>query len=349
MKIVFWSPVHGQTGMTSNILALSLVSAVSYKKKCLVTQTHFNYNNLEAPLIERNSKAAPDYFLDVGIDALVRNFKAERLNRKLVENCCITLGDTNLSLLPGTTKTNRESFDYAVGMAMPKVFLAMEQFYDCMFIDANPGGKELSLKLMEDAELTVINLSQNLEIIDLYFRHYDKLISGRKFFLFGAYDAKSKYNINNLRRKYKSITKSNSGVIPYNTAYKDAQADSRVADFIKKNINVGNLNDNYYFMEKTISAAGKILGMAERQSAGRLWDRSESKIGIGFQDRTGNRFLDRTAEGYRNRSNNRLESMSESGSGNRSERESEDRFGHEHPSGGNQYPWGRRGLYVHRE
>ncbi|HHV13699.1 MAG TPA: hypothetical protein GXX75_25870 [Clostridiales bacterium] len=309
MKIVFWSPVHGQTGTTSNILALSLVSAVSYKRKCLVTQTHFNYNNLEAPLIERNSKASPDYFLDVGIDALVRNFKAERLNRSLVENCCIALGDTSLSLLPGTTKTNRESFDYAVGMAVPKVFLAMEQFYDCMFIDTNPGGKELSIKLMEDAELTVINLNQNLEIIDLYFRQYDKLIPGNKFFLFGAYDAESKYNINNLRKKYGGITKANSGVIPYNTAYKDAQADSRVVDFIKRNINVGNQNDNYYFMKKTVGAAGKILDMAEKKSGSRPGDSLEEK------------------------SRNRLEGKS----------------GNEHPWGGRQYPWGRRGLHVHGE
>ena len=265
MKIVFWSPVHGQTGTTSNILVLSLLSAIAFKKCCLVTQTHFNYNNLEAPLIERNSKPASDYFMDVGIDALVRNFKAERLGRELVENCCINLQNTRLSLLPGTTKTNRESFDYAIGTAIPRVFEEMNQFYDCMFIDSNPGMKELSIRLMQEADLTVINLSQNLEIVNLYFQHYDKLIPGRKFFLFGAYDVNSKYNINNIRKKYSGITKVNSGVIPYNTSYKDAQIDSRVIEFIKKNLNTNSLSDNHYFISKSLSAAEKILNLAEHK------------------------------------------------------------------------------------
>lgn len=265
MKIVFWSPVHGQTGMTSNILVLSLLSAIFYKKSCLVTQTHFNYNNLEAPLIERNSKPASDYFMDVGIDALVRNFKSGRLDWEQVENCCISLTNTRLSLLPGTTKANRESFDYAIGMVIPRVFVAMDPFYDCMFIDTNPGMKDLSIRLMQEADLTVINLSQNLEIVNLYFQHYDKLIPGRKFFLFGAYDANSKYNINNIRKRYASITKSNSGVIPYNTAFKDAQVDSRLIEFIKKNLNANSLSDNHYFISKSLSAAEKILNLSENK------------------------------------------------------------------------------------
>ncbi|MDF2513054.1 MAG: hypothetical protein K0S04_2920 [Herbinix sp.] len=263
MKIVFWSPVHGQTGLTSNILVLSLLSSIVYKKNCLVTQTHFNYNNLEAPLIERNSKSASDYFLDVGIDALVRNFKAERLDRELVENCCINLNNTRLSLLPGTTKTNRESFDYSIGMVIPRIFVAMDQFYDYIFVDTNPGMKELSIRLVQEAELTVINLSQNLEIINLYFKHYDKMIPGKKFFLFGAYDLNSKYNINNIRKKYAGITKANSGVIPYNTAFKDAIIDSRVIEFIKKNLNTNNLSDNHYFISKSLSAAEKILNLTD--------------------------------------------------------------------------------------
>ena len=265
MKIVFWSPVHGQTGMTSNVLVLSILSAIACQKCCLVTHTHFNYNNLEAPLVERNSKPASDYFIDVGIDALVRNFKAMRLDQELIENCCINLQNTRLSLLPGTTKTNRESFDYSVGVAIPRVFNEMNQFYDYMFIDTNPGMKELSIRLMQEAELTVINLSQNLEIINVYFQHYDKLIPGKKFFLFGAYDVNSKYNINNIRKKYSGITRANSGVIPYNTGYKDAQIESRVIEFIKKNLNVNNLSDNHYFISKSLSATKKILSLAEQK------------------------------------------------------------------------------------
>ncbi len=265
MKGVFWSPVHGQSATTSNLLALSLICGMKYKQNCLITQTHFNYNNLEAPLIERNSKSADGFFQDVGIDALVRNFKAERLSFETVENCCISLDNTKVRLLPGTTKTNREAFDYEVGKLLPTIFTQAHEFYDAMFIDCNPGMNELSKKLMEEADITIVNFSQNLEILDSYFKTAETLIPGKKFYLFGAYDMKSKYNINNIRRKYKQINRENSGVVPYNTAFKDAQVDSRVIEFIRKNLNSSIQGDNNYFITKTASAAHKILSLSGKK------------------------------------------------------------------------------------
>lgn len=262
MKIVFWSPVHGQAGMTSNFLMITLLAGMMFKKNCLITQTHFNFNNLEAPLIESNTKDTSDYFLDVGIDALIRNFKAQKLEQEIVENCCISLSGTNISLLPGTTKTNRESFEYEIGMIAPRLIKAIETYYDVIFIDASPAFNALSSKLMEEADLVVINLSQNLGIADVFFSTYMKNINAKLFYLFGTYDSNSKYNIANIRRKYKTINSANSGAIPYNTGYKDAQIESKVIDFIKKNMNCSKDNESAYFMMKSISAAEKILKTA---------------------------------------------------------------------------------------
>ena len=108
-KIIFWSPVHGQTRTTSNILAISLLAGLSYHQKVLLTQTQFHYNNLEAPLVGSNSshissQISKDFFLDVGLDAVMRNFKASQLTKDEIENCCITWPEINLSLLPGTLK-----------------------------------------------------------------------------------------------------------------------------------------------------------------------------------------------------------------------------------------------------
>ena len=49
MKVAFWSPFHG-TGATANLLALSVAVSELMDKKVLVTQTHYNMNNLEGPL-----------------------------------------------------------------------------------------------------------------------------------------------------------------------------------------------------------------------------------------------------------------------------------------------------------
>ena len=154
-KVVFWSPLHGQSGMTSNITLISLMAGMLYKKRCILTQTHFNYNNLEAPLVGANTKnnASSDYYIDVGLDALIRNFKGIRLSKDIVENCCINLSNTNVSLLPGTTKANRECYEFETGLIGPKLFDEVNEFYDLVFVDSSPSKNELSEKLMEAATI----------------------------------------------------------------------------------------------------------------------------------------------------------------------------------------------------
>ncbi len=258
MKIVFWSPVHRQSGMTSNILITALLCGMYDKKHCLITQTHFNYNNLEAPLVENNTKNAGDYFMDVGIDALIRRFKAEKINKQVIENCCISLPGTNISLLPGTAKTNRDAFEYEIGLIVPGLMREIEAYYDLVFVDVNPSMNGLSQKLMDDADLVVINLSQNIGMMNIFFHSFQAFMDSKLFYLFGNYDCNSKYNINNIRRKYKRINPANSGVIPYNTGFKDAQIESRVVEFVRRNLNCKSQSENYYFMMKSASAARKI-------------------------------------------------------------------------------------------
>ncbi len=261
MKIVFWSPVHGQTAMTSNFLMISLIAGIIFKKKSLITQTHFSFNNLEAPLVESNSKENSDYFLDIGIDALIRDFKSDKIIKKTIENCSIPLGDTNVILLPGTTKMNRSSFDYEMCKVAPTLLKIMEEHYEVVFVDTSPSTNELSMSLMEDADLVVVNLSQNIGIIDMFHKEYKEKIRNKIFYLFGSYDCNSKYNMSNLRRKYNQIKLTNSGTIPYNTAFKDALIDRSILSFVRRCIDNPNETEKY-FIRKSINSAEKIIKLA---------------------------------------------------------------------------------------
>ena len=264
MKIVYWSPIHGQAGTTSNIIITALITGMEHRRTGLLTQTHFNFNNLEAPFVGSNAKnvTSKEFFRDVGIDLLIRNFKAEKLDKERIDNCCISLPQTNLSLLPGTSKHNRDSYEYEVDTVILNLLRTVEGFTNIIFLDVSSGNNETSMKIIADANLTVVNLSQNISIIDSYFEEYHKLLNSKVFFLFGNYDCNSKYNINNIRRRYKEITKNNSGVIPYNTAYLDAQCDGKVLDFVRSNIHTRKDDEHGYFMMKAKKATEKILKQA---------------------------------------------------------------------------------------
>lgn len=266
MKVLFWSPVHGQAGTTSNITAISLTAGLGYHTKIVLTQTHFNYNNLEAPFVGSNSnnRASKYYFMDVGLDALIRSFKASKLDKEIIENCCISPSNTNILLLPGTTKSNRETFDYEMWTVMPNLLLNLEEACHNVFVDISSGENPLSNRLMQEADIIVINLNQNMSIADLFFKYFkEKLPEKKLFYLFGNYDCKSKYNMNNIRRKYfKDITLHNSAVIPYSTAYLDAQCDGKIIDFIRNNMQSKKDDPNYYFMHKAKRATEKIFRFA---------------------------------------------------------------------------------------
>jgi len=261
LKITFWSPLHGQTATTSNMLAISLLTGMYYKKKTLITHTHFNFNNLEAPLVEINSKSknAENYFQGVGIDAILRNFKASLPDKEMLENCCISFPNTNVNLLPGTVKNIREAYENEMEMIAATLFEKIEKFTEVLFIDANSGNNPLSKKLIDISDLTVINLSQNMSVLDNYFSIFDSFVQGKVFYLFGNYDSRSKYNIKNIQRKYRQINSSNSGVIPYNVAFKDSLTDGKMIDFIRDNINCSKSEENYIFINKVRSAAERIL------------------------------------------------------------------------------------------
>ncbi len=265
MKILFWSPIHGQAGTTSNILATAMLTGLYYRKKTVLTQTQFQFNNLEAPIVGINpyNQDSKEYYREVGIDTIIRCFKAAKLDKDTLDNCCIALDNTNILLLPGTSKSIKEAFDFEVETVMGNLLKSIEAIYGVVLVDISAGENALSKKLMTEADLIVVNLCQNMTITDEYFKSYAMNLPEKKlFYLFGKYDRNSKYNISNIRRKYKNIKSVNSGVIPNNTGFMDAMTDGKVIDFIRKNTVCNNLNENYYFISSVMKATKKILNQA---------------------------------------------------------------------------------------
>ncbi len=250
--------MHGQTGTTSNLLATAVLSTLQYQLKNIVTQTHFNLNNLEAPLVATSDTIAKEYFMDVGIDALARNIKSSPLDGDIIENCSISLLNKQLNLLPGTTKNNRDIYESDMGKTIINILHAVDKYYDIVFIDTNSGRSELTMKILQNVDLIIVNLSQNKSSLDDYAMNYH-LVGKKIFYLIGNYDCNSKYNLKNIQRHYKWLKNNNSAVIPYNTEYMDAQSDGKVIQFIIKNMNCDKDDSNAYFIREVKIALKKIM------------------------------------------------------------------------------------------
>lgn len=261
MKIAFWSNMHGQTGTTSNLISIAVMSTILYQLNNMVTQTHFNLNNLESPLLCKTSVNAQEYLMDVGMDALARNIKSAPLDKDIIENCSLSLLDKQLSLLPGTTKINRSIYEYDMNKTILSILYEVANYHDIVFIDTNSGQNELTMKVLQNADLVVVNLSQNRNSLNDYAMNYE--FRGKKvFYLIGNYDNNSRYNLKNLRKSFPWLKSKNVAVIPYNTEFMDAQSDGQVIPYMMKNIDCDKEDKNAYFIHEVKVAVNKIMKYA---------------------------------------------------------------------------------------
>jgi cellulose biosynthesis protein BcsQ len=202
-----------------------------------------------------------DYFMDVGIDALTRNIKSSPLDREIIENCTISFLNKQLNLLPGTAKMNKEVYENDISRTITGILRAVALYYDLVFIDTNSGKNELSMKILEDADLIVVNLSQNISVIDEYVLNY-KFSNKKIFYIIGNYDCNSRYNSKNIFKSFHWLKEKNTAVIPYNTEYMDARSDGQVIQYILKNMGCDKDDSNGYFMKEVKAATNKLMKYA---------------------------------------------------------------------------------------
>ena len=264
MKIAFWSPLHG-TGTTACMMAIAAVLSGKMKKYCLLTQTHFELNDLEEALIGRNiEQSGDDYIRDMGVDALVRYFKAGILTEEMVCGCSTIIGD-NLAFLPGSRQTVRENFESRIftGMFL-KIIKASESFYDMVLVDVNSGYSPQSLEMIENSDLVVVVLNQGRRMTQRFLKCGFPVHDKERFYCFSRYCRESRYSIHNLKKLNRSFYNGNMGAVPFEPAYLDAIDERRVVEYFRQMADSSNGRESYFYTE-IISCAEKIADLAERR------------------------------------------------------------------------------------
>lgn len=254
--IVFWSTLHGQA-CSSNMLAAAIMIALKNNVRALMTQTHYNLNNMEKPLMGKVTEK--EFYRDTGIDALMRCLKSAPLTEEIINNCTTTIVKQHLNLLVGTKQANRLIYETDTEKSILKILREAVKYYDFVFVDTNSGRGTISSAVLGQADVIVLNLKQNTDMIDNFFHGNYSIEKEKVFYLFGAYDKNSKYSIKNIRRKYKDISSKNSGIIPYNIEFADAISDGNVLRYIEKNILSDDENESYGFLYEVFESAKKIL------------------------------------------------------------------------------------------
>ncbi len=119
-------------------------------------------------------------------------------------------------------------------------------------------------EVVEDADLIVCTVNQETVGLDDFFTNLamnEKIKNKKKIILICDYEAKSKYNIYNIRSKYK--VKDPILGLPHNYIYSDSCNDGAVIDFFYKNIKADERDYNGFFIAETRKLVKKIIEMTK--------------------------------------------------------------------------------------
>ncbi|WP_145410308.1 ParA family protein [Paenibacillus xylanexedens] len=219
--ISFWSPFAG-TGTTSNALISAYAMALHYRTRILLVNTGATGSSVEAALPPTEIEDADSLFRfeEGGWDAIERLYISGSLNKHNLCDYTKPLLKERLDLLTGRiNQMERSPKEYRE--TLKTLLQVANEYYDLVLMDAGSSAVNESL-LLEQADYVVVNLSQNMRELEVFFEHIlPNYLSGQKVHLvLNKYDPNAKASISNIRRRFRY--KGSISILPYTTGFLDA-------------------------------------------------------------------------------------------------------------------------------
>ena len=217
------SLLHAQTCNTSNAIAIATRMAVTRTFKILMMHNMINKSNLEnAFLGDSDNTEIANIFDESGIDAMMKLAKTNQLSASNFKDYADILVPDRLELLPGTIKRDGQVRELMLEQISYIVNCAREA-YEYVILDINAGYGELSIKTLNLADLLIVSLNQNMEVLRTYFdrKEWDTALENKPHLLvLGNYDETSEYDVDRIRKEFDY--KGEMYVVPRNTRLMDA-------------------------------------------------------------------------------------------------------------------------------
>lgn len=261
MKIVFWSNVHGQSGTSSNMLAVAMMNDLVYGNRSILLQTQFEMNQLEIPLLSESRREQIRNY-NIGVDRLIQGIRSGMNAKQLLTSSCITLSKQCIDFLPSTNSKYREIYEKEIKENFKEILALAEACYEFVFIDASAGMNDFVEMIWDEADVIIINLCQNKRVLEDFFLRYEVNFD-KMLFLLGNYDAHSEWNVKNILKRIKGMKKELTYTIPYNTQFRDAASCAQLTEFFLQNIGCEKDDENYELINELTKLTHKLHNISE--------------------------------------------------------------------------------------
>jgi hypothetical protein len=221
----------------------------------------------EASVLERETAEAgvlaaeqQGYIVSRGLDCLLGKQAQELTEQVILENVRQVVKG-RLYCLPGSRRQEQEWWhEDPLFTSLKQVIDGVENCFDVMFVDCGSREDDFARNILKEADVCVLNMTQEEERIGDYFRNPPKW-RGKTFFLVGNYFPDGLYTRKNLERLYR-IDENLLGAVPYNPQLQAAGRTGRTDSRLKEYIGKGPKGKNVEFEQELIRTTRLILKLA---------------------------------------------------------------------------------------
>lgn len=261
MIVAFWSNCRGRA-VTSDLACISVLSTMSRPfGRTILFENHRNYINLGNtffnPIIDNVVLETANYTVESNLSRVMRSYELGEFPSydRFFSFTKDFLGK-QLFYLSGEGSESSDILEYRINKDCVKLLDCLEHYSEVVMIDTAGSSLESTRKILNRADIVVVNLSQNDAMLSQYFRNYS-LIQKKAFYLLGNYDRESVLTKSQIADKY-NIPRDNIGVIPHNAGFLDAISKGRLIPFLIKNYKC-HRDDEYYYFMKSAKEATELL------------------------------------------------------------------------------------------
>ncbi len=265
MKISFWSPTNGHNAVTSNLACISVMFSMMYQHKSIIIENHLQDNkicNLIKPRINLNHVFEDKnyYYRYTGMDSIL--YSLLRYNDidndnlvRMIENASTNIFGDYLFHISNNKRIISTNFELFMNNHISTILRACQAFADVTFVDTHSNNLSTQ-KVLQEADLVVVNLNQDKKTIVNFFKNYNSIIS-KSLFLINNYNTKSNHAIYKLFNSY-AIDSFRIATVPYNHEYKDALNSGGLISFLIQNYKSTIEYENAFFINEIINATRMI-------------------------------------------------------------------------------------------
>lgn len=275
MKIAFWSNSPGKTGVTGNLACISILSALYQPSEMVLFENHSSISNLGSTFLTPYSydvlQEKNAYFVENGLGRILSYCGGrERVSTDMIHRTCLPVFEHSVFYLPAGGM-NRELMEYRLNRHVSEVLDLLEEHCTTVCVDLSAASLESSRRILKEADLIVVNLCQNQQLLSHFFRNYSD-IQKKAFYVIGNYDSESVMTRSDIIGRYR-LDRRRVGTIPYNRRFADALTKGKVVSFLLEHYNCEAVDINYDFMRALQDTVHMLEQVKDeiRQKKGDVW------------------------------------------------------------------------------